>query len=634
MSKQLPWYVGLAALFIASFLVLNWIYGYVIAFQGQTNDCFFMFGRPFLLEFFDHPAGPLRYGGRFFGQFYHYRWVGALIASAWISCFGLLFHLVLAKLERPVSVFRVLIPCGLLLTLHTSCVYVLHDTLGLCASCGAFLGYLSFRQTALRRVYAFLAAPILYLLLGVYVWFFVAWIVVFEWIDRPLRSAILFNITYAVFSIAVPLVAWRWVFPIPLRSALVCPILFGPPFRSGWPVQTSAYFVVDCCLAALLAVSLLLIPFWGRLFSGLRVAWWQPDRPGRRRQVVLGIAISVLAILTHFIRYNGPLATVVACQQLYKQKQWDALLEATKENRSGDLLLQVMANSALSHQRRLLDEMFNYPQAWGTRGLMLNFSGVARTPDEDDSYVAMYNSDLFFEMGHVNAAFRHAYNSMRTRGKTYDVLKRIAECSMVNGNDAMATKYLNVLERTLFHRDFARRYKAILADQDAAQREFGDLRRRLPRVSRNMLAHPTTPLLTLLESNPENRMAFDYLVAWLLLDKTEDSLATICANLEHFRTVGYGSLPTHCEEALLLWEAARRAAVDPRGFSYDGATRARFDQFRWTLAEHGDRDGLPESAQALHGDTYWFYYFFVITPAQERPPSETHGGSGGTSRVE
>ena len=167
MSKQLPWYVGLAALFIASFLVLNWIYGYVIAFQGQTNDCFFMFGRPFLLEFFDHPAGPLRYGGRFFGQFYHYRWVGALIASAWISCFGLLFHLVLAKLERPVSVFRVLIPCGLLLTLHTSCVYVLHDTLGLCASCAAFLGYLSFRQTALRRVYAFLAAPILYLLLGV-----------------------------------------------------------------------------------------------------------------------------------------------------------------------------------------------------------------------------------------------------------------------------------------------------------------------------------------------------------------------------------------------------------------------------------------------------------------------------------
>ena len=52
MSKQLPLYVGLAALFIVSFLLLNWTYGYVLAFQSLTNDCFFMFGRSFLLEFF------------------------------------------------------------------------------------------------------------------------------------------------------------------------------------------------------------------------------------------------------------------------------------------------------------------------------------------------------------------------------------------------------------------------------------------------------------------------------------------------------------------------------------------------------------------------------------------------------
>ena len=129
-------------------------------------------------------------------------------------------------------------------------------------------------------------------------------------------------------------------------------------------------------------------------------------------------------------------------------------------------------------------------------------------------------------------------------------------------------------------------------------------------------------------------MAFDYLTAWLLLDKSEASLATIAVNVGHFRTVGYESLPTHCEEVLLLREAAGRAAVDLHGFTYDGATRARFDQFRRTLATHGDRDGATESAQALHGDTYWFYYFFVITPAQERPPTETRGGFGGTSRVE
>jgi len=166
MSRQLPSYVGLVVLFIVSFLVLRWVYGYVIAFQSETNDCFFMFGRPFLLEFLDHPAGPLRYAGRFLGQFYHYRWLGALIVSACITCFGVLLHRVLAKLDRTVPVSQTFLPCVLLLALHTSTLCLVHDSLGLSASCGAFLGYLSLRGKLARRVYALVGTPIVYLLLG------------------------------------------------------------------------------------------------------------------------------------------------------------------------------------------------------------------------------------------------------------------------------------------------------------------------------------------------------------------------------------------------------------------------------------------------------------------------------------
>ena len=67
------------AVFTVSFFVLNWLYGYVIEFQSATNDCFFLSGRPFLSEFLDHPAGPLRYAARFLGQFYYHRWLGAVI---------------------------------------------------------------------------------------------------------------------------------------------------------------------------------------------------------------------------------------------------------------------------------------------------------------------------------------------------------------------------------------------------------------------------------------------------------------------------------------------------------------------------------------------------------------------------
>ena len=219
MSKQLPSFIGLAVLFVVSFLLFDGVYGYVIGFQSETNDCFFMFGRPFLGSFLDHPAGPVRYAGRFLGQFYHYGWLGALVVSASITCFGVLFHRVLVKLERTGSVAQTLLPCVLLLVLHTSTLVLVHDTLGLCASCGAFLGYLSFRGKAARRVYALAATPLLYFALGVYAWFFVAWVVAFEWLDGPLRSGLPFKISYVVFSVAVPLAAWRWVFPVSLRGA-------------------------------------------------------------------------------------------------------------------------------------------------------------------------------------------------------------------------------------------------------------------------------------------------------------------------------------------------------------------------------------------------------------------------------
>ena len=637
MRKQLPSYVGLVALFVVSFLVLNWIYGYVIAFQSETNDCFFMFGHPFLLEFFDHPAGPLRYAGRFLGQFYHYRWLGALIVSACITCFGFLLHRVLAKLHRSVHVSQTLLPCVLLLALHTSTIYVLHDTLGLCASCGAFLGYLSLRGKLSRRAYALVATPVLYLLLGVYAWLFVAWIVAFEWVDGPLRWGLFFKIVYVVFSIAIPLIAWRWVFPIPLRSALVCPIMFDPPFRTGSPDQTLAYFAVDCLLAVVLCALLLLIPFWGRLFSGTRFAAFWRARPDRRSRVALAVALPVLAILLHWIRYDAPLAAVVACRQWYKQKQWDALLEKAKRNPFGDLRVQFMTNFALYHKGRLLEEMFSYPQPWGTRGLVFNYTGKpGLSPAEDDTGRGMYNSDLFYEMGLVSVAYRHAYNCMCLSERTYDAMKRMAECSMANGNYEMAAKYLNLLERTLFHRGFARRYKAILADTGAAEREFEELRKRLPAVDGYMFGHPAVPFLILLEAKPDNRMAIDYLMAWLLLDKRESSIASICCpeGIRQFRTAGYASIPTHCQEALLLWERVERTPVDLHGFRYDEAIVARVDKFFQDLSPHWGRQEAREHARALYGDTYMFYYFFVTTPREEQQIMEARGGFGGTSREE
>ncbi|MFV1966152.1 MAG: DUF6057 family protein, partial [Pirellulaceae bacterium] len=290
MSRRLHSYVGVLILFAVSFCVLHWVYGYVIIFQSRSNDCFFLFGRSFLFEFLDHPGGLLCYASRFLGQFYHYRWLGALIVSACIASFGVVFHRIVVKLGGAAHLPWTLFPCVLLLALHASPLCVLHDTLGLTVSCGAFLGYVSLRANLPRSCYALAAGPILYFAIGVHVWLFITWLLAFEWSTRPLRANLVFKTGYLFFSVAVPLIAWRWWFLIPLWSALTCPFMFGSPFRSGSTAVSFSSFVVDGVLAVSVLACLLLVALWDRLLARTRLAaFWRAQR-NRRRLAMAGAA--------------------------------------------------------------------------------------------------------------------------------------------------------------------------------------------------------------------------------------------------------------------------------------------------------------------------------------------------------
>ena len=634
MNKQLSQYVALVVLFAVCFLVLNFAYGYIIDLQSESHDCFFMFGRQFAAEFLDRPAAPLTYAGRFFGQFYHYRWLGALIVSASITCFGLLFQRVLLKLRGTAQGSIAIFPCILLLGLHMSTVHLIQDTLGLCASCSLFLGYLSLRETSARWVYALLVTPLAYFALGVFVWFLVAWVVAFEWLDKPSRSSLLFRIAYVLYGVALPLAAWRWLFLIPLRSATDWPLAFTPHFRLGVLYSSYADLAVDHLLAGIFFVSVLLIPFWRRLSVGTRIsASWQARRHKWNRALP-AVALLALVVVLGVVRYDATLATLVARRLLYERKQWDALLEEAGKDRSADLDLQFMTNFALAKKGRLLDEMFNYSQAWGTRGLIFNFSSAKPSdPAQNDEYRAMLNSDLFYEIGYVNLAFRHAYDALNVMGETHTILQRMVLCNMANGNYELADKYLRRLERTLFHQGFVRRYRAIMADPEAAEREFGRIRRRMPRDDLSIRESPSRHLALLL-ANEDNTLAFDYLTAFLLLDKSKASIATIGGNVEHFRTAGYAAIPTHCQEVLLLWERQEGLSVDLRGFRYDPEITARVDEFLRDLALDRGQPGGSRHLRQRYGDTYMYYCFCVGTPKEIQRLIRPSAGSANAYRQE
>ncbi|MBQ2791481.1 MAG: hypothetical protein IJE97_17740, partial [Thermoguttaceae bacterium] len=74
---------------------------------------------------------------------------------------------------------------------------------------------------------------------------------------------------------------------------------------------------------------------------------------------------------------------------------------------------------------------------------------------------------IFCRYGNTNIAARIATdNFVASEGRAVSFYKTLAICAIVNGEDKVARRYLNELEQTLFHRDWAR---ARLAFLDAPQ---------------------------------------------------------------------------------------------------------------------------------------------------------------------
>ena len=129
------------------------------------------------------------------------------------------------------------------------------------------------------------------------------------------------------------------------------------------------------------------------------------------------------------------------------------------------------------------------------------------------------------------------------------------------------------------------------------------------------VAQLETMLEGLLERNPRNRMAFEYLMAHYLLTRQLDKLM---ANLYRFDDFDYQRLPRHCEEALVIHLANTGSRnLDLGGREIDPEMVRRFEEFLRTGREFQDNASAAFAAlYSSFGDSYFFCYVF----GHNKPP--------------
>ncbi len=125
-------------------------------------------------------------------------------------------------------------------------------------------------------------------------------------------------------------------------------------------------------------------------------------------------------------------------------------------------------------------------------------------------------------------------------------------------------------------------------------------------------------LTGLLEQNPRNRMAFEYLMAAYLLAGQVDKIE---ANVGRLADLGYDEIPTLYEEAILIGYGARRERLDLNKLPVKRGTIERYKRFVQISdsTQAHNRQAVFQDLLREFGTSYFFYYRFTIAEPAAGP---------------
>jgi hypothetical protein len=311
---------------------------------------------------------------------------------------------------------------------------------------------------------------------------------------------------------------------------------------------------------------------------------------------LLAVAGSVV-----YISRNENLRTRFKVDYYAYHKMWPELLTSAQHNPDNPFIAHAV-NRALYHVGRLGYDMFSWPQH----------------PDylflSDKKYKGMYWQifDVFLDIGVVNMAEHALTECLEGLGSRPMVLQRLALINMVKGNLGSAKIYLGALSKTLFHADWAKYYLDCLrTDPNLSDARYIQHLRSLC-LDKDYPIHSLLnerTLSWLLEKNSQNRMAFEYLMAWYMLNKNLSKLVQNCARLQDF---DYPELPKHYEEAFLIYVYGTGKPLNLSGYQPNPQKRRQIEDFTRILDSHGrDKQAAFRELSKKFRNTYFFYYIYA-----------------------
>lgn len=560
-------------LFLSAFAFFFFAYPNHLHFQEQLQ--LFQFTSDYWLSSVSLPGGLANYIGRFLTQFYLYPLWGAailatLLCATYKITFVILHRLGVVGLCSALS----LIPSFICWVLLCNENYMLSGLIAVVVSlCVSLLWQLAAAKVGrnVSFVIAVVLMPILYWSFGGAVILFVACCAA-TWRMSKIDKFWAFVSVLLLLFIVMPL-AFRSVFDVQypfLRTYI------GADYFRYIPIVPLAVYLLFVVLVAEFLFASLLSHFNAKTPLVLINA-----------VVLLGGFCSVFYV-ADFGRER-----FMAYDYNTRMRKWSKVIDLADEKSPRDPLSVSCLNLALAMQNRMSDDMFKYYQN-GVNGLIPDF--------KIDEIVPMVTSEIYYHLGFINTSERFAFEAMESLPdfqKSVRAVKRLAETSAIKGNYVLARKYLSMLCNTLFYRKWALANMAVI-DQNMVSKhiEWGDLRNYMLQKDFYFSEGEKDMMLGLLYmENNNNRMAFEYLMAYSMLRGEIDNCMKYFPLGQHF----YSYYPKYYDELRVFYLSNRQP--EALRSQMNNPNVRRLENFRKIYSQNRSDKRLTEQ----FGDTYWHY---------------------------
>ncbi|MCF7955758.1 MAG: DUF6057 family protein [Phycisphaerae bacterium] len=602
----------LHALLLCSFFFYIWLFGdtrlIYHAFGRFVDYPAFFTGWKFFATTIDHPGGVVEYVTGFLSQFYYYPVGGAIVITIVIS----LTCLATAMLVR-FSGFNWLVgivgytPAIFFLAMHAQCEHPLGFFVALLINLWALLVYEKIRMQnfASRGCLFLLIFVLMYLVAAAGAFIFAILATGYEMF---IRRRFLSGGVYILLTGLLPMVV-GWCFDLRATDIYLYSLPFDPnllTFERGFSFDSkmsagALYVSILCILLGLFVCQL----FFSKEIPKKTSTNTEKIRSGWLRWLA-GPVIIAAAIATVFLS-TGTEKQHLQADFYAGNAMWVELLEYDKRfplvsnNPVGNhIIIQ-----ALYHTGQLASEMFSYPY----------FKESLFIPPENKGNVrgyrrGIYSIRLLLLLGRVNVAEKEAYEIMENTGEYPELLWELAKINIAKRQPETARVFLEILSMDLIHGKKAKNMlKRLSEDPDLGNdEEIIRLRSVMIKKDHDGSESLETLMSDLLEVNPHNKIAFEYLMTYYLMARKVDKIAE---NIYRLRDFGYKKIPRHYEEAIMIHIGKTKGTVNAHGWKLDPQNAITAKQFMTAIRFNPPAN--PSSAGTLapqFGKTYFFYYMF------------------------